>query len=265
MKKILVLLSLLAFVLTATGCENTGRPNGNEAKPPEPLQSYTAETPDADTPAISDVLQVTPEMLIGTWILESQETPEAVMDRAVILESGVKLLYGSHGTGSPFFWYLYNNVLTSHLAGRTIPMAISIDDNGALIFTYDDGLTATYILSDCALPERVIIPELVGTWHLADQTGDAILPDTVKFSPDGSGIVFYNTEHLRNFEWGVIEDAVLLKDFEDTHGVESSFIIDVAFIEEMDGYAFSIIFDNGIRALYFNEDMIIAHLNESAV
>ena len=256
MKKLLVLLSLLALVLTATGCESTGIPDGNEATPNEPLQSYTAQTPDADTPATSDVLQVTPEMLIGTWILESQETPESLMERAVILESGAKLLYSPDGTVSPFFWHVYGNVLTSHLAGQAIPMLIRIDADGALVFTYDDGLTGTYVLSDYALPERVIIPELVGIWHLADQIGDAVLPDTVEFSPDGSGTVYYNTEHLRNFEWSVIEAAVLLKDFEDTHGVESSFIIEVAFIAELDGYAFSIIFDNGIRALYFDENIM---------
>ena len=254
MKKIFILLPLLALILTVSSCGNVDISNNND------VAAYCAETSDTGAQEASsytyDISAVTPEMLIGTWILESQDTPLSVMERAVILESGIKLLYTDAGNVLPFFWHVYDNVLTSILAEFSHPMPIRITADGLLVFTYEDGLTATYAMSDLVLPERIIMSELVGTWYLVDQRGDAIIPETVEFLQDGSGRVHYDTGHLRYFEWGVTYDVVLFKDFEDTQSLELPFIIDVAFIEEMDGYAFSITFDNGIRALYFNENMM---------
>jgi hypothetical protein len=130
-------------------------------------------------------------------------------------------------------------------------MPIQITADGSLVFTYDDGLTATYVKVDYALPERVAMPELVGVWYLVDLESYAITSDKVEFLADGSGNAHYGVEYIGNFEWGIIDGVVLFKDFVDTSDIESAFIIfGIAFITEFDTYALVIVDNNGTVVTY---------------
>ena len=274
-----ICLLILTTLATATAAVNhdyddgDGNNNGillNYAEPASaPAPAHESEyEPDSSHP------QITPEMLIGTWILESQTTTQSLFERAVIFESGVKLLYlaGSE-TGMPFFWTLYDNVLTSHLlAGPEYrhDMPIQIAD-GTLIFLYDDGETATYVRpydDDCLLfllPEGMIKPELVGLWFMIGQTTDEYgnflpFPDVIEFLPDGSGTA-YVVIHLEtgiaglaevSFEWNVIDGAVLFKHIYDTDSnrVEVPLIFRLAFYADFDTYILDVVHSNGTVSRY---------------
>ena len=253
MKKILILSGLLIFVLMFTGCNNADEPN--EQIPDVP---YTPYTPEEVIPVVEEYVYqpepdyVTPEMLVGTWVLYSQESEIELMERAVIFDSGVKLLFNSDGDAFPFFWRLNGNVLTSHLFYLTrgsIDMDIMISADGALVFTYEDGLTGTYIRSDEEMPERMINLELVGLWHSDTQMGDGEFPISIDFRADGFGMLQYSTDRVHLFQWGVAEDVLLFKNIE---GEYSVFIIpEIFFMPDWDSYVFFIYQYDKTHALFY--------------
>ena len=250
MKKILILISLLIFILMFTGCNNADEPN--EQIP------YVPYTPEEVIPVVEEYARqpehayVTPEMLVGTWVLHSQETETELMERAVIFDSGVKLLFNSDGDAFPFFWRLDDNVLSSHLFYLTrgsIDMNIMINADGALVFTYEDGLTGTYIRSDDEMPERVVNPEFAGLWHFYTQMGDGEFPDSIDFFPDGFGMSHCPANGVRVFQWDAAEDVLLFKNID---GEYSVFIIyEMGFLSDWDSYIFIMYRYDKTHAIYY--------------
>ena len=161
MKKPLILLGLFVFVLAVPGCRAEEGPVIFEAA----YQPAAAEAVPVAVPEVYGEAYVTPGMLIGTWVLESQETDMTLLERVVIFDSGVKLLFSSDEAPLTFFWRVYGNVLSSFLHHRVIEMNIQINADGALVFTYDDGLTGTYVMTDYDFPERVVNPQFIGEWY----------------------------------------------------------------------------------------------------
>ena len=245
MKKILALQVIFIFVLAIVSCYAAEEPYVEM-----PYVSYTHEeiTPAAQ-PTVYEVPEVTRESLVGIWILESQETEQAVFPRVIIFESGVKLLFGDDGDVSPFFWRIDGNVLSSHLLHDSVDMQIEFDADGALIFTYDDGLTATYVFSDYDLPEWEITPQLVGSWRFGYQTNEAELPDLIEFHPDGHGKSFCATGVERSFEWGIIYDVLLYKIFD--NDVTAFIIHELYFEHQIYAFILAKVHYNELASFYF--------------
>ena len=244
MKRFLILQCIFAFILVA-GCYDTNEPFEEML-----YESYTQEEiAPAVAQIVHEVPDVTHESLVGIWVLESQETVQSVFPRVMIFDSGVKLLFGDDGDVNPFFWRLDGNILSSHFLHNSVDIQIEFDADGALVFTYDDGLNATYVLSDYDLPEQVLIPQLVGAWRFGYQTIEAELPDLIEFHPDGHGLSFYATGAERSFEWGIVYDVLLFKAFDDE--VNAFIIHDLFFEHQIYAFVVTKIHYNELASIYY--------------
>ena len=253
MKKILILISLLIFILMFAGCNNAVQPD-------EPIP-YVPYTPEEVIPEIEEYVHqpepsyVTPEMLVGTWVLDSQETEHELFERIVIFDSGVKLLFDSDGVASALFWSVYDSVLSSSLSllEDSVDTQIMINADGALIFTYYDGLTGTFIRLGDEFPAGEIIPQLVGQWELAFHSGYGELPDFIEFFSNGFGLSHYFATGLeREFQWSVVDNSLLFRNFDGEYTV--SIIQDLLFHPAFNRCALSVYLCDELFALYLIPD-----------
>ena len=235
----------LIFVLALAGCAAADVPYEETAETPREayVQGEIAPATQLELPVL------TPESLAGTWVLTAQETEQALSPRAAFFESGVMLLYGADGEVSPFFWRLDGNMLNSFFLFESVYFHVELDADGALVFTYDDGLTATYALSDDDLPEKTVYLQLAGAWYFGFQTGDALLPDTIEFFPDGHGTSFYADGHERAFEWGIVYEHLLFKAYDEG---EAAYIMHpLVFEPELNAMFFSRVHGNDFASFYY--------------
>ena len=201
------LVSALIFVLIAAGCAN-----GNESAQEEPLEFRQ------DYEAVfyyePEVLLTTHEKLVGTWVLESQETPLTLAETIILLNYGVKLFIRYDNFTNSLFWEVNEDVLTTFVnPDFKIEFDFQIVNENTLVFTYDDGLTGTYVRSADPFPFHTVASELLGEWSLIIDEFDEDVPVFIYFSYDGSGVALFEVLETQYFVWSSIMENVLIIDF----------------------------------------------------